>query len=110
MTFDGQNIWVANSQANNVSKINVTTNLVSGTVQVGREPTGLTFDGMHVWVANKSGAGAMNTVSRIHATSNVVTATLGVGKEPAGVAFDGTHIWVTNFGQNSVSKILGLPW
>ncbi len=77
---------------------------------VGREPTGLAFDGTHVWVANKAGTGVMNTVSRIHATSNAVTATIGVGREPAGVAFDGTHIWVTNFGQNCVSKILGLPW
>lgn len=55
VAFDGTNVWVANVNSNNVTKL-----VASTGITVGTYPTGLTFDGMNVWVTNDGS----NTVTR----------------------------------------------
>jgi YVTN family beta-propeller protein len=99
--FDGSNIWVANFDSNNVSKINPVTDTVTATVAVGSHPQAVAFDGSSIWVANVSS----NSVSKINPVTNAVTATVSVGNPDAAV-FDGTSIWVADQAfSGSVSKI-----
>jgi YVTN family beta-propeller protein len=104
MAFDGRHVWVANNGHDNLSKINISTNVVVAKVPVGSQPYGLVFDGTHIWVSNSGD----NNVSKIDVATNTVIATIGVGTAPRGLAFDGAHIWVANYGgngSNDLSKI-----
>ena len=91
---NGSHLYVANSDSGAVSVINTTTNSVTNTISVGRNPEGLTLspDGTDVYVANYDS----NTVSVIDAATN----TISVGTNPTAVAVspDGSHLYVTNRG------------
>ena len=100
IAFDGTHIWVTNYSKDNVSKIDINTDEVKESIDVGSVPRGIAFDGTHIWVANY---GSVN-VSKINMATNE-TNTIGVGIRPWGIAFDGTHIWVANYGNHSLSKI-----
>jgi len=105
IAYDGTSIWVANYDANNVSKINpatgTKTDFPSGTGI--SNPHAIAFDGTSIWVANYTG----NNVSKINpATGTKTDYPSGTGtSHPYGIAFDGTSIWVANEGSNNVSKI-----
>jgi DNA-binding beta-propeller fold protein YncE len=58
--FDGANIWVTNSNSNNVTEFRASDGSVLGTFSTGGAPAGLAFDGVNIWVANR----ASNTVSK----------------------------------------------
>ena len=45
LLFDGTNIWVANSGAKTVTRVNAATGAVTGTFAAGNNPGALTFDG-----------------------------------------------------------------
>jgi len=60
VAFDGANVWVANGDSNNVTKVRASDGTNLGTFPVGSGPEGMAFDGANVWVAN---AGS-NTVSK----------------------------------------------
>ena len=51
--FDGASIWVANSNSDNVTKLNASTGAVQGTYNVGDGPRGICFDGASIWAANR---------------------------------------------------------
>lgn len=98
--FDGSTIWVADSVANTVSRVERSSNSVSAVVEVGQQPTSIAFDGSFIWVANSAG----NSISRIDPSSAVVTATVET-PTPYDVAFDGTSIWVANYSTGTVTKV-----
>jgi YVTN family beta-propeller protein len=100
--FDGTNIWVANGT---LSKINPTTNAISGPIPAGPSPQGLASDGTSIWVTNDLNNGLDSTVTKINATTGAVSATIPVGADPRDVLFDGTNIWVANTNSGTVSKI-----
>jgi YVTN family beta-propeller protein len=52
VTFDGTNIWVANVNSNNVTKLLASTGAVLGTYPVGTNPWRIAFDGSNIWVVN----------------------------------------------------------
>jgi DNA-binding beta-propeller fold protein YncE len=60
VAFDGANIWVANRNSSNVTKLRASDGALSGTFTVGMGPGGVAFDGTNIWVANIDG-----TVSRM---------------------------------------------
>jgi hypothetical protein len=102
MTFDGANIWVANSGSfsvpgNSVTKLRPSDGAVLGIFTVGSGPIGMAFDGANIWVANFQS----NSVTKLRATDRATLGTFTVSS-PQGVVFDGANIWVTNFGSASV--------
>ena len=49
LTFDGANIWVANTGSNNVTKLRASDGANLGTFGVGSGPRNLAFDGANIW-------------------------------------------------------------
>jgi DNA-binding beta-propeller fold protein YncE len=54
ISCDGGNIWVANYNSNNVTKLRASDGEVLGTYAVGLKPSGIAFDGANIWVANSA--------------------------------------------------------
>src|SRR5271165_4200477 len=54
VAFDGANIWVTNSNSNNVTKLRAADGANLGTFNVGSIPIGVAFDGANIWVANEN--------------------------------------------------------
>jgi DNA-binding beta-propeller fold protein YncE len=52
IAFDGANIWVANFDSDNVTKLRASDGAHLGTFPVGDLPVGIAFDGASIWVAN----------------------------------------------------------
>ena len=108
MTPDGNHVYVANSNSNNVSVIATATNTVVATVSVRRSPdmVAVTPDGKHAYVTNFI-PGIPGIVSVIATATNTVVATVPVGVFPIGVAVtsDGKHVYVMNDADNNVSVI-----
>ncbi|AKB58388.1 glutaminyl-peptide cyclotransferase [Methanosarcina barkeri] len=97
--------YITNSGSTTVSAIDITTNKVTATINVGRYPYGVAVNpaGTKVYVSkDKSGA-----ISVIDTAKNKVTATVKVGKNPWGVAInpEGTRVYVANEGSKTVSVI-----
>jgi len=97
-TFDGANIWVANSGNDSVTKIRASDGAVLGTFAVGASPQGLMFDGSNIWVANGNG----NSVTRLLASDGSVVGTYPINGKPMRIAFDGTDVWITTFGSSLI--------
>jgi hypothetical protein len=97
--YDGANIWVTDTQAGTLSKLN-DDGSVAQTVPVGVGPEFPTFDGVNIWVPADSG---VVTVVRA-ATGEIIAQLTGNGLfGPFAAAYDGQRILVTNFFGNSVS-------
>jgi YVTN family beta-propeller protein len=98
-------VYITNGGANTVSVIDPSTNRITATVTVGRNPlrAAITPDGSSVYVTNATS----QTVSVISTGTNSVVATIPVGLSPVWVAItpDGKHAYVTNALSNSVSVI-----
>jgi DNA-binding beta-propeller fold protein YncE len=52
IAFDGENIWVANSGSNNVTKLQASDGSTLGTFPAGEFPIAIAFDGANMWVTN----------------------------------------------------------
>jgi len=117
--YDGANIWVANNNINNVTKLRASDGACAGvigpptpacTFAVGTGPVGVAFDGANIWVTNVNSA----NVTRLRASDGACAGVIGpptpactfaVGTNPQGVAFDGANIWVANFSNNNVTRL-----
>lgn len=97
--------YITNSGNNSVSVIDISTDIVTATVDVGDTPDGVavTPDGTETYVSNRDS----NTISMIDTATNTVTATVKVGVSPRGIAFtpDGVKAYVANYGDNTISVI-----
>jgi len=97
-------VWVTNSGDNTVSKIDKTTDTVSGpAIDVGNGPYGIAVDLDYVWTANNGGT----TVSKVNKTTGVVEANITVSPNPGGIAVDHNYVWVSygSGGTSAVSKV-----
>jgi YVTN family beta-propeller protein len=94
-------IWVANGDANTVSRIDPTRQVVIETIPVGHGPDGIAFGGGFVWVANSLDG----TVSKVDPRTNTPVDEIQVGNGPAGVAVDSRYVWVANSSDGSVTRI-----
>jgi hypothetical protein len=99
--FDGESIWIANHDDNNVTKLRAIDGALQGTFAVGTNPQGIAYDGANIWVANN---GSSN-VTKIRASDGSVQGTFAVGEHPYGVAFDGSSIWVAYSSNNNITKL-----
>jgi YVTN family beta-propeller protein len=97
--------YITNSGTTTVSVIDIATNKVTATVNVGSNPYGVAVNpkGTKVYVASD----VNDAVSVIDTATNKVTATVPVGSDPWGIAVnpDGTKVYVANEGSGAVSVI-----
>ena len=100
-----ERLYIPNENENTVSVIDLASNSVMTTIDVGNRPAGVAVhpNGKKVYVTNRSNA----SVSVIDVASNTVEATIGVNFFPIGTAFnsDGSRLYVTNHLSNNVSVI-----
>jgi YVTN family beta-propeller protein len=94
-------IWVANIDADTVSRIDPVRLTTIDTIEVGNAPDGIAFGGGFVWVAN----GLDGTVSQIDPTTNTPVQEIPVGSGPSGVAVGSRYVWVANSNDGTVTRI-----
>ena len=97
------NVWVANSLTNTITKIQRSTGIVIEELVVAPGPWDLKTDGVSVWVAS-SGANQLLKVDPETLTMEV----FAVGLQPLNITSDGQSVWVTNFGDGTVSRVSGV--
>ncbi len=102
VTFDGENVWVANAESDTVTKIRASDNTVLGTFDVGASPIGVAFGRGNIWVANFDD----DTVTKLRASDGAVLGTFGAGAvDPFWIAVDRTgDAWVAHL-NGSVSVL-----
>jgi len=97
--------YIPNQIDNTVSVINILTNTVIATINVGRTPTGVAIspDNTRVYITNQ----LSQTVSVIDATTNTVIASIPVAISPYAIAItpDGSQVYVANLNSSSISVI-----
>jgi YVTN family beta-propeller protein len=92
-------VWVADSEANNVTRVDPTGLLTS--IPVGAGPAGIAIGAEAVWVTDSlDGA-----VVRIDPATRSVTTTIPAGQSPTGVAIGAGSVWVANSGDGTVDRI-----
>ena len=82
--WDGTHIWVSDTNADLVRKINPTSGAILATVTVGVRPEEITSGAGSIWVGNETS----NIVSRIDPATNTVTATISA---PSGAQVRTAH-------------------
>jgi YVTN family beta-propeller protein len=92
-------VWLSDSEANNVVRVDPTGLLTP--IAVGDAPTAIAVGAGSVWVVES----LADTLVRIDPGTRSVTATIPVGRSPAGVAFGGGSVWVANSGDGTVTRI-----
>ncbi len=99
--FDGANMWIANSQSGNVTKLRAGDGAAMGTFVVGGAPSWMIFDGANMWVNNGS------SLVKLRAGDGQPLGAFNVGPAPQQMAFDGVSIWVVLFGfpQGTLAKV-----
>jgi len=102
----GARVYIANRSSNNITVINTTTKLVTGSIAVsGSGPMGLVVSnsGQRLYAVDQNS----NEVSVINTGSALETATIAVGSSPYGIAIspDDSRVYVTNYSSGSVSVI-----
>ncbi|MDW7679060.1 MAG: YncE family protein, partial [bacterium] len=94
--------YVANTNSNTVSAIDLSTNTVEATIVVEQNPFGVACspDGRYVYVTN----GRSNSVSVINTATNTVETTIAVGNGPVEMVFsiDSQFLYVTHAFSNDV--------
>lgn len=104
MTVDAfGDVWLPDSSANSVIKIDGSKGVVVGTYAVGSYPEGVTAGAFgDVWVSNTGG----NTVTDLDASNGATIGSYGVGRSPNGMAVDASgNVWVANTAGNSVTGL-----
>jgi peptide/nickel transport system substrate-binding protein len=92
-------VWVADSDANTVTRVDPTGLLTA--ISVGHGPSGIAVGAGGVWVVDTLD----NAVVRIDPSTRAVTTTVPVGRSPAGVTVGAGSVWVANSGDGTVSRI-----
>jgi hypothetical protein len=100
ITFDGENIWVANQGAGTVAKLRAADGTILGTYPVSSAPWDILFDGKEIWVADNAG----NSVRRLRSSDGSILGTYPV-PGPFRLAFDGTNVWASNVTTNQLTKL-----
>jgi peptide/nickel transport system substrate-binding protein len=95
----GGAVWLTDSEADNVTRVDPT-GLVTA-LAVGHGPTGIAVGDDAVWVADTGD----NAVVRIDPSTGAVTATIPVGDAPTGVSLGAGSVWVANSGDGTVTRI-----
>jgi alpha-tubulin suppressor-like RCC1 family protein len=103
LSFDGSNVWVANSGSQAISKMRSSDGAVLDVYSMGFGPAGVAFDGTNMWIAND------DVLLKYRASDGAVLGSFpgsnnGDGLLKTAVAFDGTDVWVSNRLANTVTR------
>jgi YVTN family beta-propeller protein len=94
-------IWVVDSSAHVVRRIDPITADVIGVIQTGRSPVAVAVGHGAVWVANRGD----DSVSRVDVRTSDVSKAISVGDDPVAIAVSASSVWVANSRGGSVSRI-----
>ena len=94
-------VWVANYGSATLSRVDPSTNRVTGTVKVGAGPCGLAAGAGSIWV---DGYGT-DTVERVNPHTLKRTRAIPAGPAVWDVAFDGRYVWADDNTNGTVVKI-----
>ncbi|MBN1159545.1 MAG: glutaminyl-peptide cyclotransferase, partial [Bacteroidales bacterium] len=103
LTFDGQDLWVADYKTDIIYKIDP----VSGEVlhqipSPGFWPTGLAWDGKNLWNVDRE----QDKIFRIDPEDGTILWTIDTPcADPDGMTWDGTTLWLGDAGDNTIIKI-----
>ena len=92
-------MWVTDSDANTVTRIDPTGLLTP--IPVGHGPSGIAVGADGVWVADTLD----DAVVRIDPSTRAVTTMIPVGRAPTGVAVGEGSVWVADSGDGTVTRI-----
>ncbi len=112
LAFDGENMWVANSGDNTVTKLRAYDGANLGTFPVGSNPQALAFDGANIWVGNNGDS----TVTKLRASDGANLGTFplksawngGTSYQPYWLGFDGVNLWESGFASGTGCATLKL--
>ena len=99
ITFDGVNLWTANSTGS-ISRVSVVNGLDSTFTGFG-SPDDILWDGSNLWLAD----GGDNTLKRVDPSNGTVLESISGFGGANKLLFDGTNIWVSNFSANNVMVV-----
>jgi YVTN family beta-propeller protein len=91
-------VWVANSGADSISRVDPHSAGEVATINVARSPRGIALGANGVWAS----AFDDDAVSRVTGSSS---RTIAVGDGPLGIAFGAGSVWVANSRDGTVSRI-----
>jgi DNA-binding beta-propeller fold protein YncE len=95
-------LWVSNSNAGTVRRIDLASALPGAPIKVGHGPSGVTVGGGVVWIANSRS----DSVTRVDAvTGALLGEPIGVGGRPGGIDAGTSVVWVANSKDSTVSRI-----
>ncbi len=92
-------VWVADSDANTVTRIDPTGLLTP--ITVGEGPSAIAVGEGGVWVADSLG----DSVTLIDPGTDAVTTSIPVGTDPVGIAVGAGAVWVANSGDGTMTRI-----
>jgi virginiamycin B lyase len=102
-------VWVVDTSAGAMTRIDPARNRVSATIRVGSNPVGIAVGANAVWVADQrtsTGAPSVgDSLSRIDPTTDTVAATIAVDHGPSPTLFIAGAVWVANDADGSLSGI-----
>lgn len=100
MAFDGESVWLSNTNAGSITKVRASDAQIVGAYPAGNQPRGMAFDGNAFWVVNNGD----NSVAKFNSSTGALIGNDTVGTGPIGVAFDGANLWTADSYSNAVSK------
>ena len=124
MTFDGENLWIADRQEDVLFKVNPETGKIMGSIESpGYWPMGLTWDGTHLWNADFKGGIPKSEnydgkIYRINPEDGTIVHTVNAPtNRPRGLAYDGEYFWcvdgendkIIQFDANDGTTIRSIP-
>jgi YVTN family beta-propeller protein len=102
LAFDGELVWVANSEDDTVSAIDADQGEFVDSVPVGRAPVAIAATRDEIWVANQDAG----TLSRVDLGSRTVAEeAIDLGTRPRGVAASGRTVWVVGTNSNRLVRV-----
>src|SRR6185369_784023 len=101
---DGEDLWVANSTDNTVSRVHASDGRLLGTWTGATSPFGVLSALGRVFATGQGTPGRVFRIDPTQPAGAVTTVASSLGKNPTGIAFDGTRIWTAN----NLTTIVGL--
>ena len=103
LTFDGDNLWVADYKTDLLYKVDPSTGQVMHQIpSPGFWPMGLAWDGQYLWNVDRR----QKKIYKIDPQEGTILLTIDApGNDPEGLTWDGTTLWLGDAGDNTIMKI-----
>ena len=103
LTYDGQNLWLADRLSDSLYSIDPSTGKVNQAIPAPSFiPLGLAWDGEHIWCIE----GEENLLNCVDVGSGTTVNTLWLPTEqPVGLTWDGEYLWMADDRENIIARI-----